>query len=272
MKNEKYDPWFDEAFDEAFERAAAKASPPVPDQNTKRQSWLQVKEQLERSRRQSRRRRRFQLTGIVAASIATGAIFFSPPTISQAVSPIYQQLKDWGNGIVMVITGKDEIATNTVPKTSPPPEGIGPEMDNNLSEELLWSSSSEDHDLSLEEVKARLTFPYPEFQYIPPGYQFYDVLAAPMNEEAPIDDMSVQYISEDGAFLNISFYNLAVGQTSVSSLGSVTAETLILESGIEAIYIEGNASSIQFNYNNVVIRIVGELSKEDLLKMANSLP
>lgn len=270
MKDEKYDDWFNQAFDDAFERAASDSPP--PDQVTKRESWLQVKQQLESNNRRRHRRRRFQLAGVIAASMATGAILFSPPTISQAVSPIYQQLKDWGDGIVTIISGRDEPVTNTEAKTSPPPEGIGPESNNNIGEKLLWSSSAEDHDLTLEEVKSRLTFPYPDFQYIPQGYMFYDVLVAPQNDEVPIDDMAVQYISESEKFLNISFYNFATGSVSVSSLSSPTAETLNLKSGVEALYSEGRTSSIQFIYNNVMIRIVGELSKEELLKMANSLP
>ncbi|MGM1044597.1 MAG: DUF4367 domain-containing protein [Bacillota bacterium] len=269
MNNEKYDDWFNEVFDEAFERAASHSS--TPDHDTKRESWLQVKQQLESKSRRKQRRRRFQMAGIIAASMAIGAILFSPPTITQAVSPIYQQIKEWGDGIVTIISGKDDSVTDTVPKTSPPPGRSG-EIYENLGEEVLWSSSAEDNNLTLEEVKSRLTFTYSDFEYIPQGYKFHDVLVAPIDEESRIHDMAIQYVSESGKILNISYINIINGPVSVSTLSSPSSESFQLDSGTEALYTEGIASSIQFTHNGVMIRIVGEISKEELLKIANSLP
>lgn len=271
MNNEKYDDWFNEAFDEAFERAANTTSPVNHD--TKRESWLQVKQQLAASNKRKQRRRRFQFAAIIAASMAMGAIVFSPPTITQAVTPIYQQIKDWGNGIVTIISGKDKpTSETTVPKTSPPPE-ISEEI-GNMGEELLWSSSSDDFDFTFDEVKSRITFPYTEFGYFPKEYQFSEVFVAPQNDTAPIYNMIVQYLSEEGKILNVSYTDLDTGEVAVSNLSTPKTETLFLDTGIEAIYTQGPSSSdsIQFTYNNVLIHINGELSKKELLKIANSLP
>lgn len=270
MNNEKYDDWFNEAFDEAFERAASTSSPSNHD--TKRESWLQVKQQLAVNNTRKQRRRRFQLAGIIAASMAMGAILFSPPNITQAVSPIYQQIREWGNGLVTIISGKDEPTIDTVPKTSAPPEGIGPEDTNNIGEELLGSSSSDQNNLSLEEVQSRLSFSYPDFQYIPKGYHYSDVLTAPVDDKVEIHDMGIQYISDEGKILNISFVNLANGPVSVSTPSSLTSKKVQLNSGIEALFTDSRVSSLQFVKDNIMIRIVGELNKEELLKIANSLP
>lgn len=271
MNNEKYDDWFNEAFDEAFERAANTTSSVTHD--TKRESWLQVKQQLEVKSKQRKRWRRFQYAAVIAASMAVGAIVFSPPAITQAVTPIYQQIKDWGNGIVTIISGKNKATSETtIPKTSPPPEAS--EELGNLGEKLLWSSSSDDFDFTLEEVKSRITFPYSEFRYFPKEYQFKEVFVAPENDTAPIYNMIVQYVSEEGKLINVTYTDLDTGEISVSNLTTTNTETLFLESGLEAIYTRGPSSSdsIQFTYNNVLIHIIGELSKKELLKIANSLP
>lgn len=271
MNNEKYDDWFNEAFDEAFDRAANTTS--SVNHDTKRESWLQVKQQIAARSKQKKRWRRFQYAGIIAASMAMGAIVFSPPTISQAVTPIYQQIKDWGDGIVTIISGKNKPSTETTtPKTNPPPDTT--EKIDNLGEKLLWSSSSADFDYTLDEVLSRITFPYTEFGYFPKEYQFSDVYVAPENDTAPIYNMIVQYVSSEGKLLNVKYTDLETGEVAVSTLSSPNAETLYLKSGIEAIYTRGpsSADSLQFNHNNVLIHINGELSKKELLKIANSLP
>lgn len=271
MNNEKYDDWFNEAFDEAFERAANTTS--SVNHDTKRESWLQVKQQIAARSKQKKRWRRFQYAGIIAASMAMGAIVFSPPPISQAVTPIYQQIKDWGDGIVTIISGKNKPSSGTtIPKTSRPPES--PEQSGNLGEKLLWSSSSSDFDFTFDEVLSRITFPYTEFGYFPKEYQYSQVYVAPENDTAPIYNMIVQYVSSEGKLLNVKYTDLETGEVAVSTLISPNAETLYLKSGIEAIYSQGpsSADSLQFTYNTVLIHINGELSKKELLKIANSLP
>lgn len=270
MSNEKFDDWFDKTFDEAFDRAASSDSS-LPAHDTKRESWMKVKLQLETVNRRRKRRRKYQLAGVVAASMMAGAIFFSPPTITQAVSPIYQQLKEWGDGIVTIISGKDESTSDTVAKTAPPPEGSGPEA-GQIGESLLDSSDSEEGSKSLEQVTKRLSFSYPEIKYIPEGYRYDDVLAAaPADGESAINNLAVKYISEEGIMLTISMIGMSDGPVSVSSPGLDT-EKVILDSGTEAILAKGRLSTLQFLYNNVWIEIAGELSKEELVKMANSLP
>ncbi|WP_054957862.1 DUF4367 domain-containing protein [Paenibacillus dakarensis] len=272
MNNEKYDDWFNEAFDEAFERAAANS--PSVSHDTKRESWLQVKQKISANNKRRKRVRRFQFAAVIAASMATGAIFFSPPLVTQAVSPIYQQIKDWGNGIVTIVSGKHTPSTATVPKTPPPVEGADETVEENLGERLLWSSSSSDYDFTLEEVKSKITFPYPEFGYFPKDYQFKQIFAAPEHDAAPIYNMIVQYMTNEEKLLNVTYTDLVTGEVAVSTSVNPNPETILLKSGETAIYSEGSNAfnSIQFAYNNVLIHISGELSKKELLKMANSLP
>lgn len=269
MNNEKYDDWFNEVFDQAFERAANTPSPVSND--TKRDSWLQVKQQLALKNKRKQSRRRFQLAAVIAASMAMGAIIFSPPAVTQAVSPIYQQIKEWGDGFVTIISGKKTPSSGTVAKTSPPIDDA--EEVGNLGEKLLWSSSSGDYDFTLEEVKSKLTFPYPEFAYLPNDYQYNDVIVAPKDDKAPIDQMTIQYISSDSKLLNILYIDLE-GDIAVSTVGSPDSKTLHLKSGTEAIYSEifSKTHTLQFTHNNVLIQIFGEdISKNELLKIANSL-
>lgn len=67
-----------------------------------------------------------RLSFVIAASVALGAVLFSVPTDTQAVSPFVQTIKDWGNGMKSIIikdrtneiVGLDPLAA----KTSAPPE------------------------------------------------------------------------------------------------------------------------------------------------------
>lgn len=267
MNNEKFDEWFEETFDEAFERAASRTSHLSDD--AKKESWQKVKRKLDAASRRKQRRRKYQLAGVIAASMATGAILFSPPVVTQAVSPIYQQLKEWGDGVVSTISGKKSPITATVPVTPPPPEGKGQEA-GNLGESLESSSNSNELSLTLDQIKSRLSFKLPELKYIPQGYRYSDVHVAVPNDQSSIDSLILQYTSNEGRIMSISLFNMVSGAISISSSGSVS-EKIMLDSGTEALFIKGRLSKLQFVKNQIWIEISGELDQEELLKIGNGL-
>ncbi|PWW38754.1 hypothetical protein DET54_1329 [Paenibacillus pabuli] len=127
LEDDFFDAEFDMAFDEAFHQAV---SAPLDPNNTNFQimheSWLKVEYEINKINARKKRRRTLRLSFVIAASVALGAVLFSVPTNTQAVSPFVQTIKDWGNGMKSIIikdrtneiVGLDPLAA----KTSVPPE------------------------------------------------------------------------------------------------------------------------------------------------------
>ncbi|MGG1876550.1 DUF4367 domain-containing protein [Paenibacillus sp. 7541] len=266
MSNEKYEGSFDEQFDQAFERAASRSSI-AADEESKRQSWQQVKQQLDQLKRKKQRRRRFRLTGIVAASVAIGAFLFSPPTMTQAVTPFYQQIKNWGDGVVNMMFGRQSPAPEHGAVTAPPPDMVqhhGQSDEDVYVEEL----TTEYHHLTEAQIKERLAFPLPEFGYMPEGYVLDEMSALGSAQEEPVYDLALHYANGDQR-LYVHLYSLD-NSASVALPGEVTSQ-LKLDSGIEAAFSEGRYNSLKFMMNEVVYFIIGDVSKEELVKIANNI-
>lgn len=271
MSNEKYDDWFDEAFDEAFDRAASRSSLPT-DNESKRQSWQQVKLQIGKSNKRKQRRRRLQLSGVVAASMLIGALIFSQPTVTQAVSPIYQQIMDWGNGITGQIFGKKEPVDPSKALTAPPPD-ITPMPDSSRqvpSAELVETEdvTFADSDESLVESQKRVLFNIPQIGYIPKGFEFYEATGIAENESAPILDLHLHYKNADEKVFYIDLIDMS-SERSIGLGGKVT-ETLTLKSGAVAYLTETNLRFLHDN-DKILVNISGLFSREEFIKIANGI-
>ncbi|WP_186323445.1 hypothetical protein [Paenibacillus xylanexedens] len=127
LEDDYFDDAFDLAFDEAFRRAAS--TPPTPSkEQTKnmQESWLNVQTEINKIGKRRRRKQTFWLSGVVAASVALGALLFSVPAGTQAVSPFMQTIKDWGNGMksIVIKDGTEQIVGKdpSTARTPPPPE------------------------------------------------------------------------------------------------------------------------------------------------------
>lgn len=269
MSNEKYDDWFDEAFDEAFDRAASRSSLPT-DNESKRQSWQQVKVQIEKLNTRKQRKRRFQLAGVIAASMACGALIFSPFSVTQAVTPVYQEIKDWGNGVVTQIFGMQEPVDKSKALTAPPPEqGIEPE-EQVPSAELVDTEyvPFTDTDESLTESQKRAVFKIPKVNYLPEDYKFHEATALTTDENAAFDELHLHYKNSDDKFFHIDLIGMTLGK--MINLDGDIKKTIVLESGAKAYLTENN---IRFLYDNdqVVVSISGFFTDEEFIKIANSI-
>ncbi|MDN4602287.1 hypothetical protein P5G61_13715 [Paenibacillus sp. F6_3S_P_1C] len=126
--SELEDDFFDAAFDLAFEEAfhqAVSATPTVSNTEPMRQSWLQVQKEIARIGARKKRMRTVRLSIIVAASVTIGAVIFSLPSGTQAVSPFVQSVKEWGNGVKSIVIEDRTTQLGADPstaKTPPPPE------------------------------------------------------------------------------------------------------------------------------------------------------
>lgn len=269
MSNEKYDDWFDEAFDEAFDRAASRSSLPT-DNESKRQSWQQVQQQIKQVNKKKQRRRRFQLAGVIAASMAFGALIFSPSSVTQAVTPVYQEIKDWGNGVVTQIFGMREPVDEGKALTAPPPEqGIEPE-EYVPPAELVDTEyvPFTDTDESLTESQKRAVFKIPKINYLPEDYKFHEATALTKDENADFDELHLQYKNSDDKFFYIDLIGMQLGK--MINLNGDIKKTIVLESGAKAYLTENN---LRFLYDNdqVVVSISGFFTEEEFIKIANSI-
>lgn len=270
MSNEKYDDWFDKAFDEAFDRAASSSSYPTND-DSKRRSWQQVKLEIEKLNQRKKRRRRFQYAGIVAASMAFGAFMYSQPTVTQAVSPIYQQIVDWGNGLAGQIFGKKAPVDESKALTPPPPDvSSAPDQESVPPAEVVETETYRftDVDESLTESQKRVNFSIPEISYMPSGFKFQEASGISNSEQGPIEDLILEYMNGEGKVIHINFIEMAADK-SIGVGGEVT-DTVKLDSGATAYLTE---TTLRFLHDNdqTLVLISGFMSKEEFLKIANGI-
>ncbi|GAB6930255.1 hypothetical protein JCM10914A_42380 [Paenibacillus sp. JCM 10914] len=145
----------------------------------KQQSWQQLKQQLDQRRKRKQRKYHFQMACVIAASVALGAVLFPPLTATQAVTPIYQEIKDWGNGVVGQIFGRETPITGTALTNPPPGPTIPVPAEDVLPAEVIDVKTSEfiEKDEALPESRKRALFQIPVFEYIPDIFTFHEANA-----------------------------------------------------------------------------------------------
>lgn len=146
------------AFDEAFHQAVS--ATPASNTEPMRQSWLRVQKEIDQLGVRKKRMRTIRLSVIVAASVTIGAVIFSLPSGTQAVSPFVQSIKDWGNGMKSIVIEDRTTKLGADPstaKTPPPPE-------RGINEAPTFSSGDEPLD---EEGEIKLPF-YEESHLLEP--------------------------------------------------------------------------------------------------------
>lgn len=123
LEDEYFDAAFDLAFDEAFHQAVS--APSASHTESMQQSWQKVHREINRIGLRKKRIRTLRLSVVVAASVTIGAVIFSLPSGTQAVSPFVQSIKDWGNGMKSIVIEDRTTHLGADPstaKTPPPPE------------------------------------------------------------------------------------------------------------------------------------------------------
>lgn len=264
MNNEKFDQWFDDAFDNSV------TSSSLSSDESKQQSWKKVQAQINKHNTFKKRMRHFQLAAVVAASVAAGAIIFNPPTLTQAVSPMYSSIKEWGDGVVEIIFSSNVQGSNEDAKTSAPPN-VYPEDEDNPSAVLDRVVEFQSKPLSIEEVQNEISFSYPNIQHIPDRLKLVSSELPPDTSVEKSDQVTMTYRTDNNETMRIILQstNHLIG---VTSHGSPDTEILTLDNDIEAYFTPGRFNDIQFLYNGLQFRIYGNVTKEELLQMVESLP
>lgn len=279
-----YDREFEEVFDLAFENAAA-ASTSV-DKDRMEASWNKMQSELQKIRKRKRRSKRWQLGGVVAASIMLGATLFSIPSGLQANTLFVEKLEKIGDDFILSFTGNEKEEENTGALTAPPPGISTPppiEEETGLPEgTTIKKYDMERVTVSRETALNGATFVYHDFEVpFTPDRKEYQLL---IDQNNPIDpdniyhseELTLEYYKDNENLLTIEMYQRFKENDDTSFHIGINGEPeeITLDDGTTAIYYDATLSEydhVAYRNNLVFIIITGTIGKEDLIATANSI-
>ena len=282
--NNIYEREFEDVFDLAFENAAA-ASTSV-DKESMEASWQNMQSELQKMGKRKRRRKRWQLGGVIAASIMLGATIFSVPAGLQANTLFVEKLEKIGDDFILSFTGKDREEKNTGALTAPPPDisthatiedGTGlPEGTTIMKYDL------ERVTVSRETALDGASFIYHDFE-VPfnPDRKDYQLL---IDQNNPIDpdniyhseELTLEYYKDNENLLTIEMNQRFKENDDTSFHIAINGEPekITLDDGTTAVYYNATLTEydhLAYRNNLVFIIITGTIGKEDLIATANSI-
>ncbi|MBE9918293.1 hypothetical protein G8C92_30300 [Paenibacillus donghaensis] len=269
MKSEKFEEWFDVA----FERAASSSS--LTSDENKQASWKKVKAQIEQVNRKRRRRRRMQLSGIVAASFIAGAILFSPPGVTKAISPIVKSVVDLGNGMLGIVVKNGDVPPNLVtPRTEDPDNDLQRNNDDENNYSYLNSTEVRSNvyadSVDMNVLQEKLSFTLPDLKQIPEEYHFDSyTLSYPTEDESKFDKITLKYFDEEKHVLWIQFMKLKVYQAIMSKV-PIETETLNLNND-EVYFSPGVYNQLLGFRDSLTIQIGSDLPKNKLVHVYSAM-
>ncbi|MCM3783778.1 hypothetical protein M3231_12410 [Neobacillus mesonae] len=297
MSKEKSDDWFDDQLDEVFEREfeeafdlafenAAAASTSV-NKEAMAASWDKVNTEIRKIKKRKNRIKRWQLAGIVAASIAIGATVFSTPLGIEA-GTIMQRLMKIGDDVSLVFTGPQPDHSTAL--TVPPPEVLNDPYYNDTwqpNEAPDEVTVSDEHTLLLVELPEETainntSFVLNEFElpFTPTKTKHYLLLDEenPMYPENPYksDEIDFEFYEGNEPKVTVAIKKMFPedpnAQFGITMNFSGVPEEIRLEDGTEAVFYEnGNYDQLVFRNHLAVVMIMGPLPKDDMLFIANSI-
>lgn len=279
-----YDREFEDVFDLAFENAAAAST--TVDKESMEASWNNMQSELQKIRKRKRRSKRWQLGGVVAASIMLGATIFSVPAGLQANTLFVEKLEKIGDDFILSFTGKEKEEENTGALTAPPPEISTPppiEEETGLPEgTTIKKYDLERVTVSRETAIDGATFVYHDFEVpFTPDRKEYQLL---IDQNNPIDpdhiyhseELTLEYYKGNENPLTIEMYQRFKENDDTSFHIGINGEPeeITLDDGTTAIFYDATLSEydhLAYRNNLVFIIITGTLGKEDLIATANAI-
>lgn len=288
LEDEYFDAAFDLAFDEAFHQAVS--APSASHTESMQQSWQKVNREINRIGLRKKRIRTLRLSVVVAASVTIGAVIFSLPSGTQAVSPFVQSIKDWGNGMKSIVIEDRTTHLGADPstaKTPPPPETSLDDILKVQEEEALNTPSYELSShlfrpvLVTEEI-ARDGFmgDFLLSKAIPERFNKvkFELVIDTENPVNPDDyyestQMRVQYTSEgksiEDEIIQFDYVHVMPGEK-IEGAMLRDMSTVKLADGSEALmYIGPPYNSFQWMMGSNNMSLFGTLSEEEMTAIAN---
>lgn len=266
----KWDPEYDDRLDELIHEALDSSSyASLPTEEHKKASWLKVKQELEADRRRNKIKNKIQWFGVVAASVTLGAVLFSPPLMTQAVSPFYQQVKQIGTGLVQVVFGKEAYVDTSQAKTPPPPAEY-PENPSEPSNKVTSSGEIQPELVTLADARSNLSFTLPALPVIPPRFSPDEIALYRIDKTLPAAWVEFNYRTKEEKLFCISMRKIEGNQSITSTSTEVTKEVK-LNNGISAFLSGGELPQIKFMFDNIYITMYGAITEDELLEAANQV-
>ncbi|MFD3257400.1 DUF4367 domain-containing protein [Paenibacillus lentus] len=262
---------FDEAFDEATKEL------PLYTDIYKQPSWKKVQSRLlKRAKRRRRFKwlRQYEVIAVIASFVLFSAVLFTPPLVTQAVSPIYHELRNWGNGMSQIIFGNGrELESNSVSFAQ---DSFLDEVTN--SEERpcpkVFPLSMK---TQMADLRDSLPFKLPKIYYLPDGYMLNSAelitaqhSSAYSSESNLIEGAYLLFETKNQQQLTMMFRVLREDEI-IRTPYEENIETITLNNGTVAYYTPGKIAQISFMIDDIFVMAAGQLSKGELLKIANNL-
>lgn len=262
---------FNALFDEAFEEAAKEL--PLYTDGYKQQSWSKIQPQLVRRAKRRKGRewlRRYEVVATFTAFVLFSAVLFTPPIVTQAVSPIYQELRNFGNGMSQIIFGngrqfKDNnvaFANDSSEDAAHPGEVPCPK---------LFPMSMKTH---LADLRESLPFELPKITYMPASYMFNSAELINAQSSSPdtglIEGVYLLFETKNHEQLTMMFKSLKEDEI-IRMPFEENIETITLNNGTIAYYTPGKTAQITFLIGDICFLAAGQLDKSELLRIANGL-
>lgn len=260
---------FNRLFDEAFEHAAKQVEHDVPESE---QSWQRVQARLKQEQRRTDWRWRAKFIGIAAASMLIGACFLGNIGIIKAFQPFTETLKQFDDKMISLII--DTTDSSEAGALTPPPFDDALEEDDELPADGVELYETE---ISFEEADAATHFPFPAVDYIPEPYQLNKLIMTSIEKHSEPISFRYEFTANDSErerpFLLVKI-NVLQDNSSLSSGGPKNdMEVIQLADGEQAyLYdIRNGVWKLEYAYPSHHITILGKVSKEEIIKLANSI-
>ncbi|WP_435925561.1 hypothetical protein [Paenibacillus sp. DYY-L-2] len=271
-KDQIYPEPFDSLFEEAFQQAID--SLPAPSESDRRKSWEQIQKKLDRKRARTRRRHRWQISGIVAASMILGAMLFSPPVVTKAVPPFFQELINLGSGMSQMVFDTRQPSSGA--KTPPPPDGFTEDELREMKKEvhLVDAGVYNTVEMDIDQAREVLAFSLPRITYIPERFTLssLEVIIPSGTPEDPNTfgkSAHLLYKSDEEEMLRLIF-DLLMDDSVLSTMSRSHTEEVQLENGNTAYVSTGDMTQINMMLSgNVFFHAFGNVSKEEMVDIVN---
>lgn len=256
----------DEQFDAAFAEAV-KNHDFTPNFE---QSWQRMEKRLARRRRN---RTRLRMLPYAAVSFLLGALLFGSPSASKAFDPFFQTVKSLPHGVVNVFYGSNERDENAVKAKTAPPPGYEPAPDSGGSGAPLGVSTQAEF-ASAEEAAEKADFKLPRMGYTPEGFKVDQILGAFMPGSSKASSVAWIYTKGDDGRYTIQFQHLSGNSKMSTDYREEDGKLEIVRlHGVDAYLFEtkDGYTSLEYLQGSIYTSIVGNLSKEQILKVAENI-
>lgn len=251
----------EQAFDQAFDDAVASYSA-APDPTA---SWQKMERRLHK---RNKRRNRLKMIPYIAASFILGAFIFGTPVVTEAFTPLYKTIINIQNDVVTLFFGSNE-SSDTTAKTQPPPNDENPSANHDsMAGENISKSFP-----SWEEAVAFVAFEPVMINYVPAGFTLSEVQLMFSGNQELANEAVLLYTKDQSRF--------RVGIRLLDSHEIISSNSQSNSTSLENVHINGaeayltvsddGRALLEYLLLNMYVSITGNLSKEEIVQIANHI-